>query len=324
MAVPANPDPLSKSVAETAARVGPAVVQIRSLRYRSSYFLGSPFGGFEGVASGMVMDRQGHILTNAHVLEGASEVAVTFPSRRQTEARLVGYDLPSDLAVLKVDGHLVSSTVVFGDAENLKPGTLVIAVGNPYGFDWTVSFGVVSAVQRSIVTPSGTVLEGLIQTDAAINPGNSGGPLATLDGKVVGVTTAMIAGGQGIAFAIPANTAYRLGRRLIEKGTVTQSWLGIAGHTETIDPQVARLLDFPANSGVLVLEVTARGPAERAGVRPFDLIVALNGKQISGMAALRGELAEIPPGEPVTLTIFRGSKLMKLHLRAGVLPANRR
>lgn len=222
------PDPWSAAVARAAARVGPAVAQITSRYSYRSFFSGGFTGEVQGVASGVAVDREGNVLTNAHVLADGGQVTVTFPNRRQGAGRVVAADPQSDLALLRVDPEIVPAAVEFRGAENVLPGTLVVAVGNPYGFGWTVSLGVVSAVGRTIMTPAGRPLDSLIQTDAAINPGSSGGPLATLDGLVIGINTAMVAGGQGIGFAIPGDTVQEVYGRLAAGGRPTSGPFGMS------------------------------------------------------------------------------------------------
>jgi len=297
-------------IADAAERVGPSVVQLRRAA--------GP-GGHPGVGSGIVVDEQGHILTNAHVVRGARRVTAALADGRTAEAQVLAADRPLDLALVRIRPLEGLRPAAFGDSAALRPGQLVIAVGNPYGLGWTVTLGVVSALNRS-VPAGGTVLDGLIQTDAAINPGNSGGPLATLDGSVVGVTTVMLAGGQGIGFAIPAEDALSAFHQLRAWGRVVHPWLGIEAETEQIDAGLVRLFDLPASQGALVVRVLPGSPAERGGLRPFDLITAVGGRPVASAGALRHALRGCRPGETVPVDIVRGGRPLALEIRVGERP----
>jgi S1-C subfamily serine protease len=285
-------DPISEAVTRAAELVGPSVVQIRP--------------GRGGLGSGFVWDAAGHILTNAHVVRGAGAVEVAFPDGRRLEGRVVGADTGYDLAVVRVQPLGALRPVRFGDSDALRPGDAVIAAGNPYGLRWTVTFGVVSGLERVLPGADGYPLDGMIQTDAAINPGNSGGPLALLDGRVVGVTTAILAGAQGLGFAIPGNAALAVAEQLRDRGHAAHPWLGIEGQAEVLPPEWVRLFGLPADRGVLVTGVVPGGPAERAGIRPFDLLVAVDGRAVATPSALRRALAGARG--PVRLRLLRGGE----------------
>ncbi|HEX6988120.1 MAG TPA: trypsin-like peptidase domain-containing protein [Bacillota bacterium] len=298
-------------VADAAERVGPSVVQLRRRAARP--------GRMAGVGSGIVVDDQGHILTNAHVVRGARRVTAALADGRTTEAKVLAEDRLLDLALVRARPTAGLRPAVFGDSTALRPGQLVIAVGNPYGLGWTVTLGVVSALNRS-VPAGGTVLDGLIQTDAAINPGNSGGPLATLDGSVVGITTVMLAGGQGIGFAIPAEDARSAFTQLQALGRVVHPWLGIEADTEQIDADLVRLFELPASQGAVVVRVLPGSPADRGGLRPFDLITAVAGRPVTSAGALRHALRGCRPGERVPLEIVRGGRSLTLDIRLAERP----
>lgn len=288
-------DPVSAAVAHAAEVVGPSVVQIAH-----------GGRGRGGMGSGFVWDATGLLLTNAHVVQGAESVAVAFPDGRQRSGTVVGADAGYDLAVVRVQGGAELRPVAFGDSDALRPGQAVIAVGNPYGLSWTVTFGVVGALERALPGPGGLPLDGMVQTDAAINPGNSGGPLALLDGGVVGVTTAMLAGGQGLGFAIPANAALAVAAQLRDHGRAAHPWLGIEAQPETLPPEWVRLFALPAERGVLVTGLVPGAPAQRAGILPFDLITAVAGRPVATPSALRQALTGA--GRTVAVTLLRGGQ----------------
>lgn len=302
-----NWDEVSRLVAQAAEQVGPSVVQI-----------GLP--GREGVGSGVVWDDAGHILTNAHVVGRSSQVAVQFASGRQLRARTVGADAYYDLAVVHADGPFSVPPARFGDSDALRPGVAVIALGNPYGFSWTVTFGVVSALERTLPGPSGGVLDGLIQTDAAINPGNSGGPLATLNGEVVGITTAAIAGGQGLGFAIPSSLAVPVARELVTLGRARHPWLGIQGQADVLPADWVKAFALPVDRGVLITDVVRGGPAEKAGLRSFDLLVAVDERPVATPGAVRRALSGRPAGALVHCRVLRGGELLTIPVRVEERP----
>lgn len=312
MAVAGISDNLYDMVAEAAALVGPAVVQIGPDRWESK----GP--GVQALGSGIIVDA-GYILTNAHVVAKEPHPTVTFIDGRRARADVVAADTRLDLGVLHVPGVEDLQPAAMGDSESLRVGDMVIAVGNPFGLDWTVTFGVVSALERSIITSSST-LDGLIQTDAAINPGNSGGPLATLDGKVVGVTTAMMAGAQSLGFAIPINLALRVYRELRDQGRARHPWLGIEGQTERIDAQWVKMFELPYARGALITKVAPDSPAERAGLQVFDLIVACNGREISSVGSLRRAIEGLSVGETASLKVLRGDNVLSLDVKIEEIP----
>ncbi len=311
-------DTLSQSISRAADLVGPSVVQITtSGRLRG-------WRGREGLGSGILMDSGGHVLTNAHVVQGADELMVTLPEGRRSGARVVGADGLYDLALLSVPTSLARHPARFGESDRLRVGQVVIAIGNPHGLSWTVTMGVVSAVDRTIATPNGAALDGLLQTDAAINPGNSGGPLATPDGRVVGVTTAMLMGAQGIGFAIPSATALRVAEQLLATGRAVHPWLGVIGTPEIIDERWVKAFDLPASRGLVVTEVIPGSPAHRAGIRTFDMIVRLGARPVKSQGDIRQELASAGVGALVDTVVLRGTRLLSIPVRVEESPRTAR
>src|SRR5437879_4217112 len=279
---------MEEAFSAVADRVTPAVVNVSTIPKRTPpgttddperfrdyfgeefydrYFKRRPREEPRASGSGVLVDRAGYILTNNHVIENAQDITVRLSDARKFPATLVGRDPKTDLAVLKVDAPGPLPTAELGDSERLRVGQWVIAIGNPFGLDRTVTVGIVSATARNRVGV--TTYENFIQTDASINPGNSGGPLLNLDGKVIGINTAIVAAGQGIGFAIPANMAREVMRQLIASGRVVRGWLGIA--IQDVTDELAGT--FGVREGVLVAEVMKGGPAEAAGVRQGDIIV---------------------------------------------------
>jgi S1-C subfamily serine protease len=272
---------------------------------------GSPEPGYAGSGSGFVITSDGFILTNSHVAHGADRLRVTLGDGRQMSAQLVGDDPETDLAVLRVDApDLVSARL--GDSRTLRVGQLVVAIGNPFGFQATVTAGVVSALGRSLRADGGQLIDNLIQTDAALNPGNSGGPLVTSHGDVIGVNTAIIAPAQGLCFAIAISTAIYVAGRLIRDGHITRGRIGVAGQTTPIRRRVVRYFELPLETGVLVAGVEPGSPAQRAGLLPGDLIVALDGEPLPDVDTLHRTLTEATIGRPITLRIVRLTSLREV------------
>ncbi|HEX4406427.1 MAG TPA: trypsin-like peptidase domain-containing protein [Polyangia bacterium] len=260
-----------------------------------------------GSGSGFVVTPDGYVLTNSHVVSGAKRITVAFMDGTRAAASLVGDDPDTDLAVVRIDApHLTA--LQFANSSALRVGQIAIAVGNPYGFDCTVTTGVVSALGRSLRTKSGHLVDDVIQTDAALNPGNSGGPLVDARGHVIGVNTAMIMPAQGICFAIAANTASFVMGKLIHEGRIRRSYLGVAGQTVPLHRRVVRFHDLPHETGVFVVSTEPESPAARAGLRDGDLIVAFGDRPIAGIDDLHKMLTEEQAGVGASLTVVRGSK----------------
>jgi S1-C subfamily serine protease len=297
-------DAYSQAVINVVERVSPSVVNVR--RGRS--------GG-----SGVIVTPDGYALTNAHVVDGAHEVAVTMDSGAELTAPVVGIDSATDLAVIRILGSGLP-VAELADTESLRVGQLVIAIGDPLGFHSTVTTGVVSALGRSLSAKDGRLIENVIQTDAALNPGNSGGPLVDTHAKVVGINTAIIPNAQGICFAIPAATARMVAGMLIRDGRVRRAYLGIGGAATPIGRQLANELGITNTSGIRVLEVVAGGPAQRAGLQVRDLIVTIDGAPIPTLSDLQRHLVADRIGRSVEVGYVRFGELQ----RTTVTPAEAR
>jgi S1-C subfamily serine protease len=256
-----------------------------------------------GLGSGLIIDRQGHILTNHHIAEGSREIEVGLTDGRAFEGKIVGSDPANDLAVAKIDASDVP-VAEMGNSDELRVGQTAIAIGNPFGLIGgpSVTVGVVSALNRHILAER--VYENLIQTDASINPGNSGGPLVDVTGKVIGINTANIPGAQAIGFAIPINSAKSTLQEILTYGRVTRPWLGVIGIN--VSRELARRYDLNVDVGVFVVQIIPESPAERAGVQSGDVITAIDGKEVESMEELQGEIRRRKAGETVSLTVARG------------------
>lgn len=302
-------DVYSRAVIRAAEKVSPSVVNIdvhQRLRGRRGTDPRLP-REVRGNGSGFIFTPDGFILTNSHVVHNATQIEVTLPDGRRFQANLVGDDPETDLAVVRIDApSLVPASL--GNSESIRVGQLVIAIGNPYGFQCTVTAGVVSALGRSLRSTSGRLIDNIIQTDAALNPGNSGGPLVTARGDVIGVNTAVILPAQGICFAIAINTAKFVASRLIKDGKITRSYIGVGGQNVPLHRRTVRLHNLPVESGVLVVSIEQNSPAERAGLLEGDLIVGFAGQPIAGIDDLHRLLTEERVGVRSPLTILRHSE----------------
>jgi S1-C subfamily serine protease len=267
-----------------------------------------------------VVTPDGFVLTNSHVVSGAQRITVSLLDGRRVPAHLVGDDPDSDLAVVRVHAAEDLTAIGFADSAGLKVGQIAIAVGNPYGFDCTVTAGVVSALGRSLRTKTGRLIDDVVQTDAALNPGNSGGPLCDAHGRVIGVNTAVILPAQGICFAIAANTATFVMGKLIHEGRIRRSYLGLAGQNVPLHRRVVRYHELGVESGVFVVSVEPGSPAARAGVRDGDLVVGYGEKAIASIDDLHRLLTEEQAGAAANLTVIRGVEKLSLPIQ----PALRR
>ncbi len=293
-------DAYSRAVVGAIELVGPAVVKLdvtTSVRGHRR----------DGSGSGLVFAPDGLVLTNCHVVEGASGIRVRFADGAVLDGTVVGSDADTDLAVVRATGSGLPWRP-FGDSASLRPGQVVIALGSPYGFQHTVTAGVISALGRSLRSRSGRLIENLIQTDAALNPGNSGGPLVTSRGEVVGVNTAAILGVQGISFSIPINTARQVVSLLLRDGRVRRGVLGIAAQDVAVPRVVARALGLNADRGAGIVQVTDGGAGEAAGLRQRDIIVGFDGSPVAGVDDLHRLLTEERIGHPLPLTIVRNTE----------------
>ena len=305
-------DAYSRAVVAVVEEIGPAVVSLAVGNAREHG--PEPYGS----GSGVLITPDGYLLTNSHVVRGARQVEVTLTDGRRLAARTVGDDPATDLALVQVQASGLPYAEPRGPGSP-RPGQLAVAIGNPLGFQSTVSAGVVSALGRSLRGRDGRVIDDVIQHTAPLNPGSSGGPLVDSRGRVIGINTAIIPMAQGIGFAIPATTASWVVAQLLAHGRVRRAWLGLAGRSRPVGREVARRLALPAPRVVEVMQVVTDGPAERAGIRPGDWIVAFAGRAVEGIDALHRALAEWPFGEPAALDVVRGDA--RLELRAAPVAA---
>jgi S1-C subfamily serine protease len=284
-------DAYSAAVVRTVDLVSPAVVKIEATHRR-----GRSEGG--GSGSGFIYSSDGLVLTNSHVIAGATSLVAALPEGQRFDATVVGDDPDTDLAVLRINGAGLPS-IRLGDSSAVRVGQVAVAIGNPYGFDCSVTSGVVSALGRSLRSRTGRLMDDVIQTDASLNPGNSGGPLVTTRGEVIGVNTAMILPAQGLCFAIASNTARFVAERLVRDGRIRRSYLGVAGQVPARGPKA----DAPA--GIVVISVEPDSPAEVAGLRPGDVLVGFDGQPLLGVDELHRTLTDARIGKPATLVIVR-------------------
>ncbi len=324
-----------QSFADLAEKVKPAVVNISTtstVRVPGSpfrHFFGpdeeGPFGDFfrrffgdvpdremkqQSLGSGFIIDKDGFILTNNHVVDNAEEIKVKLADGREFKAKVVGRDKKTDLALIKISSLFKNlPTLSLGDSDRIRTGDWVLAVGNPFGLEHTVTQGIISATGR--VIGSGPY-DNFLQTDAPINPGNSGGPLVNLKGEVIGINTAIISSGQGIGFAIPSNMANKIVSQLKEKGKVTRGWLGVS--IQTVTSEIAQAMGLKEAKGALVSDVAPGGPADAGGIRRGDVIIGFDGKDIKGASDLPAIVAETPVGKAVVVRVLREGKELDLRI----------
>jgi S1-C subfamily serine protease len=308
-------DAYSRAVISAAEKISPSVVNI-DVRKTSKGRQITPFRSPEelrGNGSGFIFTPDGFILTNSHVVHQADKMMVTLPDGRRFEGDRVGEDPDTDLAVVRINGSNFLDAPL-GDSQKIRVGQLVIAIGNPYGFQCTVTSGVVSALGRSLRSLSGRLIDNIIQTDAALNPGNSGGPLVTSQGDVIGVNTAMILAAQGICFAIGINTAKYVAGRLIKEGKIRRSYIGLGGQNVPLLRRIVRFYRLPVESGILVVSIEENSPAQRAGLSEGDIIVGFDSQAIAGIDDLHRMLTEEKVGVKTTLTIIRHTEKLNLDI----------
>jgi serine protease Do len=328
---------IPKSFSNLAEKARPAVVNIRTVKTIKGggrvfrHFFGNPHGGkdpfkdffgpfFENgpsrefkqrsLGSGFIVDREGYIVTNNHVIENADQIKVRLYNDKEFEATLVGRDSNTDLALIKIEGSHDLIPLKMGNSDELKVGTWVVAIGSPFGLEQTVTAGIVSAKGR--ILGSGPY-DDFIQTDASINPGNSGGPLINMNGEIVGINTAIVASGQGIGFAIPINLAKGIITQLKSKGEVTRGWLGIG--IQDLTPELTEYYNLKTKEGVLVTQVFKGDPADKGGIKPNDIIIAVNGKSVKSARELSGLIANIGVGERTALTLLRDGKEKTIYIK---------
>lgn len=301
-------DSYSNTVTRVVEKIGPAVVNIRVHKTNPDKGQGAESGGS---GSGFVIAPDGFILTNSHVVHGADKLEVTLADGQVHRASLVGEDPETDLAVIRINASQLAHAHL-GDSNTVRAGQIAIAVGSPFGFQRTVTAGVVSALGRSMRSQSGRLIDDVIQTDAALNPGNSGGPLVDSRGDVIGVNTAIILPAQGICFAIASNTAEFVAAWLIKDGRIRRSWIGVIGQNVPIHRRVVRFHRLAAEQGVLVAGAELHSPASRAGLRQGDVIVAFDGEPVSSIDELHRHLVARLIGVPSRVTIIRHTEKLDL------------
>ncbi|HSD99470.1 MAG TPA: Do family serine endopeptidase [Burkholderiales bacterium] len=287
------------------------------------YFFGDPQDAGpqrrEGLGSGVIVSADGYILTNHHVVESVDEIEVALADSRKVRARVVGSDPETDLAVLKVELEKLPS-ITFAQPEQLRVGDIVLAIGNPFGVGQTVTLGIVSGLGRSQLGI--TTFENFIQTDAAINPGNSGGALVDAGGNLVGINTAIYSqtgGSMGIGYAIPVSIARQVMEQIVQKGSVTRGWIGVG--VQDITPELAQSFNLPTSRGVLITQVERGSPADKAGIKPGDVLLSLNGRPVADTTTMLNLVAALPPGQGATIKLTRNQAETELAVTIGRRPA---
>ncbi len=303
-------DGYSRTVSSVVEKVKPAVVNIR-VGHGDAVRGEGPGSG--GSGSGFVITPDGFILTNSHVVHAADKIEVSLVDGRIFPATLVGDDPDTDLAVMRINApNLIHAHL--GDSQLVHVGQIAIAIGSPYGFQQTVTAGVVSALGRTMRARSGRLMDNIIQTDAALNPGNSGGPLVNSRGEVIGVNTAVILPAQGICFAIASNTAELITAWLIKEGHIRRSWIGVSGQNVPIHPRVVRYHRLPLSEGVLIVGVEKEGPAERAGLREGDILVAFKRDPVASLDQVQRHLVAAEIGVTSPMTVIRHTEKLELQV----------
>jgi S1-C subfamily serine protease len=311
-------DAYSDAVTRVVETVSPAVVHL-GVRQEMQGRGGQRLEGM-GSGSGVLITPDGYLITNNHVVERAKRIEVALSDGRVLPGTLVGTDPATDLAVVRAGGSALP-TAELGDSERLRPGQLAIAIGNPLGYQTTVTAGIVSALGRTLRSESGALIENVIQTDAALNPGNSGGPLVDSRGRVVGINTAIIQYAQGICFAVPINTARWVTGLLIKEGRIRRAYLGVTGQTRPIARRWAYEYHLPAASGIFVQQVMPGSPATRAGIYPGDIIVSLDDRPTPTFDDLHRATTRLQPGLEVPLSLLRGTELISARIQPEEAPS---
>jgi S1-C subfamily serine protease len=303
-------DSYSRTISSVVDQVAPAVVNIRVDTGRRG----------EGNGSGFFIAPDGFVLTNSHVVHGARKIEVTLADARTFTANLIGEDPDTDLAVLRIGASQLPS-LEFADSKKLRAGQIAVAIGSPYGFQQSVTAGVVSALGRSMRAQSGRLMDDILQTDAALNPGNSGGPLVNSLGHVIGVNTAVILPAQGLCFAIAANTAQLVAGWLIRDGKIRRSYLGLGGQTVPLHPRITRFHHLDQESGVLIAGVESGGPADLSGLREGDIIISFKDNRVGSIDDLHRFLVGSEIGQRSVLTVIRGTEILNFLVTPRELPS---
>jgi S1-C subfamily serine protease len=303
-------DAYSRAVVTAAERISPSVAKIEVTQAAGRTRNGEPRER-QGGGSGFVFTPDGLVLTNSHVVHGATKIALSLADGRRFPAHLIGDDPATDLAVIRIDAPNLTIAPL-GDSQRLRVGQLAIAIGNPYGFQYTVTAGVVSALGRSLRSYSGRLIEDVIQTDASLNPGNSGGPLVSSDGQVIGVNTATIMGAQGLCFAIGINTAKFVATRLLQQGRIRRAYIGVEAQNAPLHRRIVRFYDLQKETGAIVLAVSKGSPAEKTGLREGDVIIAFAGQPIAGVDDLHRLLTDAQVDVKTSVTVLRRTERLQL------------
>lgn len=288
--------------------VGPSVVNVNTKSQIQFFFQAIPQ---EGAGSGVIITEDGYILTNNHVVENAQQITVTLADGRTFEAKIVGRDPYTDIAVIKINATGLPAAKL-GDSTNLKIGQIAVAIGNPFGLGKTVTAGIISALNRTITTERGTIIEGLIQTDAPINPGNSGGALVNSSGEVIGINTAIYQGAQGIGFAIPIHLAKSIADQIISKGYASHPWMGV--YLDTVDARISAYYRLSVDYGAIIMDVVRNGPADKAGIKRGDIVIEFNGEKIETADDLVVRVMRCKVGDRVRLGIVRGDQRLTIEV----------
>jgi S1-C subfamily serine protease len=309
-------DAYSRAVVTAAETISPSVAKIEVTQAAGRARNGEPRER-QGGGSGFVFTPDGLVLTNSHVVHGATKIALSLPDGRHFPAHLIGEDPATDLAVVQIDAGadaLGLTVAILGDSQKLRVGQVAIAIGNPYGFQYTVTAGVVSALGRSLRSYSGRLIEDVIQTDASLNPGNSGGPLVSSDGQVIGVNTATIMGAQGLCFAIGINTAKFVATRLLQQGRIRRAYIGVEAQNAPLHRRIVRFYDLPKETGAIVLGAENGSPAQKAGLREGDVIIAFAGQPIAGVDDLHRLLTDAQVDAKTSVTVLRRTERLDLNI----------
>jgi S1-C subfamily serine protease len=304
-------DEYSRAVSDAAERVGPSVVRIDVKRG----------GRSAGSGSGVIVSPDGLALTNSHVVQGARVVGLTTVEGRDLQARVLGDDPDTDLALLRVEADVALPAARLGDSSKLRRGQIAIAIGNPLGFDATVTAGVISALGRTLQARTGRMIEDVVQTDAALNPGNSGGPLVSTAGEVVGINTAVIMGAQGICFAVASNTANFVAGEIARHGRVRRAFIGVSAATAAIPRRIALRLELEQASGARLIAVDQRGPAAQAGLMSGDIVIGIDGRAVTGVGELVRALDADKINRTVSVDLLRRSERLRVWIGPVERPA---
>ena len=307
-------DAYSQAVTGAVEKINPSVVNIEVLFTNPKKKDSRLPQQSRASGSGFIFTPDGYILTNSHVVSGADVIEVTLADGQTFDAALIGDDPDTDLAVIRISAAQRLILAALGDSEKLRPGQLVVAVGNPYGFQYTVTAGVVSALGRSIRASSGRLIDNVIQTDAALNPGNSGGPLVNASGEVVGVNTAIIQPARGISFATAINTAKFVAAHLIKNGRISRGYIGVAGQNVPLLRRVTRFHGLEKQTGIFIVSLEAGGAAEKAGLLEGDIIVSFAGRGVAGIDDLHKLLTEHPAGVSNEIVVLRETKMLSFEI----------